>query len=73
MLGQKGTNFINKLNFYHEHTLLSNTKVPDKIIDILLSNENYINNLNSAKISFLLSKTKDRNRLENILKQYGEL
>jgi len=74
ILGQKGIDYINNLNNlknYEIDDLLRHSKEKDKVINILLSNENLINNLDRNGIVRLLIYSKEPDKVKNILKQYG--
>jgi len=61
------TEYINKMNLY----LLSDSKEPDRIINILLSSERFINKLDSNGIYYLLITSKEPDRIINILGNKG--
>jgi hypothetical protein len=61
------TKYINKMNLY----LLSDSKEPDRIINILLSSEEFINKLDSNGIYYLLINSKEPDRIINILGNKG--
>ena len=61
------TEYINKMNLY----LLSDSKEPDRIINILLSSERFINKLDSPGIYYLLITSKEPDRIINILGNKG--
>lgn len=61
------TKYINKMNLY----LLSDSKEPDRIINILLSSEEFINKLDSNGIYYLLINSKEPDRIINILRNKG--
>jgi hypothetical protein len=51
--------------------LLSDSKEPDRIINILLSSEEFINKLDSNGIYYLLINSKEPDRIINILGNKG--
>ena len=61
------TEYINKMNLY----LLSDSKEPDRIINILLSSEGFINKLESNGINYLLINSNEPDSIINILGNKG--
>jgi phage-related protein len=61
------TEYINKMNLYS----LSDSKEPDRIINILLSSEEFINKLDSSGIYYLLKYSTEPEKIINILGNKG--
>lgn len=61
------TEYINKMNLYS----LSESKEPDRIINILLSSEEFINKMDSNGIYYLLINSKEPEKIINILGNKG--
>jgi hypothetical protein len=61
------TEYINKMNLYS----LSDSKEPDRIINILLSSEGFINKLESNGINYLLINSNEPDSIINILGNKG--
>jgi hypothetical protein len=62
------TEYINKMNLY----LLSDSKEPDRIINILLSSEEFINKLDSSGIYYLLTYSQYPEKIIDILLSSNE-
>ena len=61
------TEYINKMNLY----LLKDSKEPDRIINILLSSEEFINKLDSNGIYYLLEFSNEPEKIINLLGNKG--